>query len=39
MCIAIVRTDCYNVDGKRKHLYFGRSVTLWQQNQLIYTQE
>lgn len=29
----------YNIENKEKHFYLGRSVTLWQQNQLTYMQE
>lgn len=38
-CIAIVRTDWYNEAGKGDTKIFERSVILWQQNQLICTQE
>lgn len=38
-CIAVVRTDWYNIDRKGDTKIFERSVTLWQKNQLICTQE
>lgn len=38
-CIAIVRTNWYNIARKGNTKIFERSVTLWQQNQLICTQE
>ena len=36
-CIAIVRTNRYNIARKGNTKIFERSVTLWQQNQLICT--
>ena len=37
--LAIVRTNWYNIARKGNTKIFERSVTLWQQNQLICTQE
>lgn len=38
-CIAIVRTNWYNISKKGNTKIFERSIVLWQQNQLICTQE